>query len=96
MPVVPTVKDHSTLKWGQLSTCRIAVNCEQNNHQTFFPRLRHRQTKTGRQTGIKLGIISGTERHTIDDLRKSRGMHSVSAHGHGLSTQVHAYRCSAE
>ena len=32
----------------------------------------------------------------IDDLRKSRELHSVSAYRHGLSTQVHACGCSAE
>ena len=32
----------------------------------------------------------------IDDLWKSRGLHSVSAYKHGLSIQVHACGCSAE
>ena len=33
---------------------------------------------------------------TIDDLRKSRGLNSVSAYRHGLYIQVHACGCSAE
>ena len=33
---------------------------------------------------------------TIDDLRKSRGLHSVNAYRHGLYIQVHACGCSAE
>ena len=32
----------------------------------------------------------------IDDLRKSRGLHSVSAYRHGLHIQVQACGCSAE
>ena len=32
----------------------------------------------------------------IDDLRKSRGLHSVSAYRHGLYIQVQACGCSAE
>ena len=32
----------------------------------------------------------------IDDLRKSRGLHSVSAYRHGLYIHVHACGCSAE
>jgi len=32
----------------------------------------------------------------IDDLRKSWGLHLVSAYRHGLYMQVHACRCSAE
>ena len=32
----------------------------------------------------------------IDDLRKSRGLHSVSAYRYGLYIQVHACGCSAE
>ena len=32
----------------------------------------------------------------VDDLRKSRGLHSVSAYRYGLYIQVHACRCSAE
>ena len=33
---------------------------------------------------------------SIDDLRKSRGLHSISAYKHGLSIQVPACGCSAE
>ena len=32
----------------------------------------------------------------IDDLQKSRGLHSVSAYRHGLYIQVQACGCSAE
>ena len=33
---------------------------------------------------------------SIDDLRKSRGLHSVSAYRHSLYIQVHACGCGAE
>ena len=40
-------------------------------------------------------ICTKTKQVSTDDLRKSRGLHSVSAYRHGLYIQVHACGCSA-
>ena len=41
-------------------------------------------------------ISRAVNQFRIDDLRKSSGLHSVSAHRHGLYIQVQACGCSAE
>ena len=60
------------------------------NRKKFHSAVSPYRFKMDKNVASRFGLV------VIDDLRKSRGLHSVSAYRHGLYIQVHACGCSAE